>query len=217
MLRNVVPSVLALTVVACSTLAQSPEERQYELRHIEWAEAHVDEIIDELFPLSRVGAIVYRYVAGFHRAPEEFFRIERSVETARLTAVVRRSDGDSLYMQLLSLREKMPDGDINEIKKHLRVTSLTVTEEGCPQLRLQVEKLEGLTVSLPVPAIDGDTLEIFLHPDVHTLTMNNDHTELILHAFMPKNRLIEWALRTKQVLQSCTTGQQSKLTTPAEN
>jgi uncharacterized protein YlaN (UPF0358 family) len=135
----------------------------------------------------------YSFVIGY--APDKRgYGLDRS-----LSAHVRMADSVSVHDQIMKIHIAAPAEDAGSIQQGIKLKVANLTEESCPAIRTQMNKLQQL--DFRIPSIKTD--EIIIHPLNHEFHVQTGMGNMNFNLVDEEHPMVKWALETQHALEAC--------------
>jgi hypothetical protein len=149
-------------------------------------------------PMHSVDALVTYRSGKDLDALERYFAIRSDfagdIDSFKGTVVVATER--PLLKQLLDIHAKDPAASIESVQSRLTFKRVTLDSGSCGALRLQLDKLPKISISIPARDV------IPWHPVLHRFVLNfADRIEATL--FDERSPLVRWAIQTTDALLAC--------------
>jgi hypothetical protein len=190
---------LAALLAGCALLCwparpQSADDRA-------WADKQFSAAFDEFFPIEHAeGDFI---AVRTHRAGQndllEFSVVLENTESARaIRAILRESQGASLYQQILALHAEDSSRTYEQLKPELKVHTWTFTAQECPAVAEQYKAFEN--IAFVRPRDDDNDVE---HPIMYQFHESVGGGDSEVMEFRESRAFPKWANETHKGLDAC--------------
>ena len=202
---NAIPSaardLLFAFAVLCLTAAPSSSAVPRPQPDSDWIGEAFAAAFDDFFPIHHGEGdfiAVRAHRDGTNDLPEFSIVLEDTQSARAIHAILRESQGSSLYQQLAAVHTKDPSKSYQELKPDLKVQTWNLTVDQCPAIAVQLKAFNNIQFVRP-----RDDDPIAEHPILYQFHESVDGSDSEVTEFVETRAFPKWANETHHALDVC--------------
>lgn len=202
---NAIPSaaraLLFAFAVLCLATAPSFPAAPRPQPDSDWMSKTFAAAFDDFFPIQHGEGdfiAVRAHRDGTNDLPEFSIVFEDTQSARAIHAILRESQGSSLYQQLAALHAKDPSKSYQELKPELKVQTWNLTADRCPAIAAQLKAFNNIQFVRP-----RDDDPVAAHPILYQFHESVDGGDSEVTEFVETRAFPKWANETHHALDVC--------------
>jgi hypothetical protein len=167
----------------------------------EWTSKAYAAALEDLFPVRHADGdfiAVRAHQNGGYDVPEFSFILADTQDSHATYAILRETQGASIYHQLTILHAKDPAKSFAEVKADLKIQTWNLSLSQCPAVAAQYKAFENITFVRP-----HDDDPVSEHPILYEINESVGGGDSQVVEFIESRAIPRWANETRKALDSC--------------
>lgn len=207
-MRQKLTILIVITIFIPLLFSQSGEAQEYPSQEDhDWVGKHFFSVLKEFFPIEKSDLGYRSYRDLYTDVLEYSFNFNHDWKEKRISVVLRMADSVSIYDQIMTLHRKNGSEPIETIKAKLKVKERFVDDRSCREVKILYDEFYRLNLLMETSEDRAQrakgSVNITLHPEVHTFEAIISGGNLKLVITEDKHPFVIWAKKARRSFERC--------------